>query len=190
MNRGMQDLVDNRFDMKKEAIIECEEISKIVQEFNQILKEAELKLAKFSKAVLKNTEIYIEKNRNKDEIQHVRVPINISLSDMISELANIRHEIWQETENKIIEQYQNRGFPVVKRGGAFKTRISKSASRTINYRFEVRKDEFQGLHPQQRSENGTDCMDEKTGINTSKLIINMDNGLNKKIIDEIIKKLK
>lgn len=190
MNKELQELVDNRFEMKKEAIIECEEISKIAEEFNQIIKEAELKLAEFSKAVLKNTGIYIEKNRNNDEIQHVRVPINVLLSDMIFELSNIRHEIWQEIENKIIEQYQNRGFPVVKRGGAFKTQISKSASRTINYRFEVRKVESQGLHSQSRPEKGADYMFENTGINTDKLIISADNGLEKRITDEVIKNFK
>lgn len=190
MDKELQELVDNRFEMKKEAIIECEEISKIAEEFNQIIKEAELKLAEFSKAVLKNTGIYIEKNRNNDEIQHVRVPINVVLSDMIFELSNLRHEIWQEIENKIIEQYQNRGFPVVKRGGAFKTRISKSASRTINYRFEVWPVELQGVHSQRRHENGTHYMTENTGIRTDKLIIRVDNGLKKSITEEIIKNFK
>ena len=140
---------------------------------------------------MKNTKIYIEKNKNNDEIGLIRVPINTFINREIESLLDKKNGVYDEVENQIIKQYRNSGYPVVKRGGEFKNRISRCASRTINYRFVVRNVELQGLNSQQKIGKGTDYIGrESTGINTDKLIISMDNGLEKRIGDEIIKNFK
>ncbi len=144
MNREMQELVDNRNEMRKESIIECEEVLEMARKISVLIEKTKDKLEEFSKIVLKNTEIFIEKNKSTDEMAAIRVPVNTFISNEINSLLDKKHGVWDEIENRIIMQYQNRGFPVVKRGGTFKSRISKSASRTINYRFEGRPDELRG----------------------------------------------
>lgn len=131
MSNELLEIIENKEEWKKQALLECEEIEKVVAEFEEIMKAASDKLVEFSSVTLRNTEIYTEKYNDKDRAPLLRVPAIDVIQRNIIKLQNSKNELWKAIENGIILQYLERGFPLVPPNGSPYTARAKGNILTI-----------------------------------------------------------